>query len=121
MRSELKDRVENILRGFPETRNSDTTLILYVWNAERYDVMSVKRLRELITERPPAQIVRYRAYFQNTLRQHLPTIWAVAKARGWQEQNWKIQLGYSVSTPGDREEERQQKQHLQQITQSKLI
>ena len=30
-KSNLKDHVESVLRDFPDTRNSDVTLTLYVW------------------------------------------------------------------------------------------
>ena len=119
----MEKKVEKILYWYPDTRNSDALLTKLIW--EKYYrctyPLSEERFLELMRIASQETIKRFRAYIQNTKKKYPPTIWKVARWRGWKEKEWKIVLGYSVMTPGDHIEELQQKQHIKTITQTKLI
>jgi hypothetical protein len=98
---DLKNKIEYILREYPETRNSDVSLTCMLWwhyyrsylikSGEEY-LLNLKYLK-----RVPSQdaIRRIRAKIQNEERKFLPTNLEVAKQRHWQEEEWRKALGYN--------------------------
>lgn len=98
--SELTTQVEYMLRNVPETRNSDITLMIAIW--ERYyptkllvgqsgaKAVLLKNLYDLPRE---DAIKRARAKF-NEEGKYYPTDWKVAKQRGIKEDEWREILGY---------------------------
>lgn len=106
----LKQAIHDILRDVPETRNSDITLMLEVWR--RYYPTRIKRgstgeegvwLKDLYDLPREDNIKRVRAYWQNTKKMYLPTEWLIAKARGIEQDEWRVAMGYptkdSARTP----------------------
>lgn len=92
----LKDQVKNILIEFPETRNSDIALTIYIWQ-KFYgveDSIDLSRLYEL-----PSQdnIKRVRAFIQNEQGLYLPTDPEIMRVRGIKEQEWKQDMGYPIN------------------------
>lgn len=88
----LKQQVEAILRGRPETRNSDITLMIEIWR-QYYGVgdgISVNQLYDLPRH---DGIKRIRAAF-NAQGVFWPTDLKIALGRGIQENDWRVKLGY---------------------------
>lgn len=99
----LKQKVHDILRDEPETRNSDITLMITVW--KKHCPKYIKRgnsgeegvwLKDLYELPREDNIKRVRAYWQNVQKKHLPTEWEVAKARGILEDEWRVAMGYPL-------------------------
>lgn len=88
----MKKQVEFCLRNFPETRNSDVTLLIKLW--EHFHgvrgAVEVSRLYDLPRE---DGVKRVRAQF-NELGKYYPTDWRIAKARGIEEDAWRVSMGY---------------------------
>lgn len=104
----LKQKVHDILRDVPETRNSDIALMIEVWRkhcpsyikkgASGEEGVWLKDLYDLPRE---DNIKRVRAYWQNTKKLYYPTDEAVAKARGINSDEWRVAMGYPTkSTAG---------------------
>lgn len=100
----LKEQVSETLDLFIETRNSDVTLMITLW--ERYypeyiqhvdGVVHIKLL-DLYELPRESTIVRIRAQIQNDEGKYLPTEWKIAKQRGINEDAWKKSLGYYVES-----------------------
>jgi len=99
----LKDKVYLVMLQQPNTRNSDTALMIGVWK-EFYSKyisyfqtsISFENLCKVPTK---DDIKRIRARIQNINKELLPTLWEVAKHRKWNEQEWKKALGYRVEDP----------------------
>lgn len=99
----LKKMVELMLAEDPvvngvSARNSDITLTIAIWQrwysvgTNEDSTIRLTRLYDLPTQE---NVKRWRAKFQNEMRLYLPTSWAVAKARGWDNRNeWEHALGY---------------------------
>lgn len=103
----LKDRVERILQLFPDSRNSDVTLMIHLW--KRYfnekiihskdgkeQAINLKSLYDLPRE---DHIKRWRAKFQNDRLKYLPTSWEVAKQRRINEGVWRAEMGDGRTLP----------------------
>ncbi len=107
MKSVLTAQIENILKTYPDTRNSDITLTLYVWMfgyshliggmwdaqeapSYRGATVELKHLFELPRE---DNVKRIRAKF-NAQGLYWPTDLKIAKARGIQEDKWREFMGY---------------------------
>ena len=95
MRSTLKHQVEEILKEFPETRNSDITLMIKLW--EVYYPKYVRKgasgemgvwLKDLYELPQEDNVKRVRAIFQNDLNQYLPDDPQVRKQRKVNEEKW---------------------------------
>lgn len=89
----LKARVEHCLSVYPETRNSDITLMLKVWELWYSDsildgAIPLKALYELPTQEA---VKRLRAKF-NAEGRFVATSWEVAQARGMNESEWRVAL-----------------------------
>lgn len=98
----LKGKVEYCLRKYPETRNSDTKLTIKIWKEfygeyinespdSRFGYLNLDNLGELPNY---AGIKRIRAKFQNDQEKYLPTSWEVAKQRQFEEDEWRVAMGY---------------------------
>ena len=95
----FKERVRKILADYPSTRNSDEELTIKYWEIHHDvtgDTINIRYMFGLPTHK---DIARYRAVIQNDEGQYIPTVWAVAKARAWNEQVWRDKLGYNVYQP----------------------
>lgn len=100
----LKIQVEYCLATFPETRDSDISLLLKIWN-EYYPqrifltefgnpAVMLSDLYELPRE---DGVKRYRAHFQNDHNLYLPTSWEVAKQRKINEERWREAMGEATT------------------------
>jgi len=102
MKVKLKSQVEFVLKEFPESRNSDITLMIELWKAYYPSKLKtgatgekgvwLKDLYELPTQ---DNIKRIRAHFQNDLNLYLPTDPKVVKQRRISEDKWREFMGYS--------------------------
>lgn len=97
----LKKAVHDILRDVPATRNSDITLMLEVWR--KHFPQCIKKgasgeegvwLKDLYDLPREDNIKRVRAYWQNAKKLYPPTEEAVAKARGFNMDEWRVAMGY---------------------------
>lgn len=95
----LKEQVLKILADYPSTRNDDIELTMKLWevyfNVTGPDI-NIRYMFDLPTHK---DIARYRATIQNDEGKYIPTVWAVAKARAWNEKRWRKLLGYPVYEP----------------------
>lgn len=90
-KEKLKEQVRDILINVPEARNCDKRLAVELWK-KFYGVDL-----EIIMDLPAVPgMKRIRADFQNDKKLYPPTRSSVAKARGWEEREWRILLGYPV-------------------------
>lgn len=100
--SNLKDltkKINDTLRDFPETRNSDIELTIRIWkeyypkklNAHEGEIFVL--LSNLFDLPREDNVKRIRAKIQNEDHEYLPTEWVVAKARGIKEDIWREHLG----------------------------
>lgn len=93
----LSHKVLTILKESPNTRDDDWSLIFALWKryfpqhiaAEGYPQRYWIELQNIRNLPNPAHIIRIRAWFQNTKRLYPPTSIEVAKARGWNELEWR--------------------------------
>lgn len=92
--------VEAILRNIPDSRNSDITLTIEIWR--RYYPQRIKKgssgeegvwLKDLYDLPREDAVKRIRASF-NHEGKYYPTDWKVAKARGIEEDKWRVEMGY---------------------------
>lgn len=104
--SKIKDldkKVRATLRDDEKSRNSDIRLTQLIWwnyyqgyvkivDGEPY--VNMKNLFDLPRE---DNIKRIRAKIQNEEKLYLPTDPAVAKKRGWKEDEWRTYLGKPVA------------------------
>lgn len=94
-KGELKNMVEDVLKRFPETRNSDIELTIRIWKEYFPSRIFEHRGREsahlidLFDLPREDNIKRIRAVIQNVQGRYLPTVWEVAKKRGMKEQEWR--------------------------------
>lgn len=97
----LQDKILNCLKSYPETRDSDITLMIKIWEDYHSDMLArsggelyvkLDRLYDLPRE---DNIKRYRAKIQNEEHKYLPTTWEIAKARKINEEIWRRELGYA--------------------------
>lgn len=98
-RNNFKERVRQILADYPSTRNSDEELTIKYWEIHHNvtgDTINIRYMFGLPTHK---DIARYRAVIQNDEHQYVPTVWAVAKARAWNEKVWRATLGYTAYQP----------------------
>lgn len=90
----LKEQVRVVLRSDPETRNSDITLTIRIW--QRFygvnDLINVYNLYDLPRE---DNVKRIRAKFCEQRKDWAyPTSLKIAKRRGIKEEEWRQALGY---------------------------
>lgn len=89
----LKKKVEYCLNKYPNTRNSDITLMITIWK-EFHDISNQINLEQLYSLPREDNIKRIRSTFQSN-RKYLPTEKEVAIKRGLYEENWRVYLGYN--------------------------
>jgi len=102
-RGDLYKKIIHCLIKYPETRNSDLELTRKIWG-EYYGhyldwindttVIPLKNLNLVPTQ---DSIKRIRAMIQNDYHKFPPTNWKIAKKRGWEEIEWRKELGYGRS------------------------
>lgn len=99
----LEKQIRHILATDEKSRNSDIRLTQMLWwNHYRKDLLEtnnkvyvdISALYHLPRE---DNIKRIRAKIQNDLKEFLPTDPAIAKKRGWQEDEWRKFLGCPVA------------------------
>jgi len=101
-RGDLYKKIIHCLIKYPETRNSDLELTRKIWG-EYYGhyldwindttVIPLKNLNLVPTQ---DSIKRIRAMIQNDYHKFPPTNWKIAKKRGWEEIEWRKELGYGA-------------------------
>lgn len=98
----LKKKVEYCLKNYPQTRNSDIELTLRVWKQfygqyieftdhSKWGYLNLDKLGELPRQ---SAVKRVRAKFQNEDKKYIPTSWEVAKQRQFEEDEWRVAMGY---------------------------
>jgi hypothetical protein len=97
----LKQQVEAILVDKPVTRNSDIALTIAIW-LKFYPALLIENgqavlLKQLFKLPREDSIKRIRANFQNDKGMYLPTDEAVAKARGFNIEEWRVAMGYATT------------------------
>jgi hypothetical protein len=105
----LKNQVEEILRDFPEARNSDIRLMIELWKKfypnqisfgeENFSSVYLGNLYDLPRE---SAIGRIRRYIQNdesrtAEMRYLPTSKEVARQRGINEAIWFLAMGSKIN------------------------
>jgi len=102
----LTEKVEEVLKRYPKTRESDQLLTLYIWQIYYpqfifLDQEGKKCVRMInILELPREDnIKRIRAKFNQDLK-YMPSDAMVIKRRR-QEEKWKKDLGYKVNEAGE--------------------
>lgn len=102
-KGQLDYQVRHTLEMDVKSRNSDIRLTQVLWwnHYRSYMKMidgkvyvNVAHLYDLPRE---DNIKRIRAKIQNDLKEFLPTDPAIAKKRGWKEDEWREYLGYPVA------------------------
>ncbi len=95
----LKTQVETILREFPESRNSDITLMIELWKRYYPDTVITEGLylKDLYDLPRESAIGRVRRSIQNDAKRtaemrYLPTSKEVAKQRGINESIWWLAM-----------------------------
>lgn len=94
----LREQVREILRDQGEARNSDKLLTVMLWKRHHSDLIqegSFVYLQDILALPSEDAISRCRRQIQHDDQQYLPTSEAVAKARGWNIEEWKKALGYA--------------------------
>jgi hypothetical protein len=89
----LKREVEDILKSYPETRNSDIALTIMVWKIY-YNVDNKIYLQELYSLPSQDNIKRIRAKF-NEKGLYLTELPEVRRKRHQKEEEWRSILGYN--------------------------
>lgn len=108
MNKQLKDQVRDILESSPQSRNSDTFLILSLYQKYFYlpDPVSHSKLFEVMQYAKPDDIVRIRRKFNSPLTdpinypegRFLPTDPKIFKERFKRIVKYRKELGYEGST-----------------------
>jgi len=95
----LKSQIQKVLKEYPDTRNSDITLMLKIWE-EFYgvrEIIKTKRIYDLPTQEA---IKRIRAKFcEEGYNWAVPTEKKIAEARKISENRWREAMGYKQINP----------------------
>ncbi len=98
----LKGQVDKTLRDYPVTRNSDITLMLFIWKLYYPQLLiddgKSVNLKEIYRLPREDNIKRVRAKIQNEEKKYWPTDEKVAQARGINAEEWKVAMGYANSS-----------------------
>lgn len=94
----ISQKVSEILRRFPEARNSDKKLF-WLLIQEYYGVGQFIDDKKFFQLPSFESIRRVRQKIQQELL-FPPTDWRVAKQRKWEEREWQKALGYYVESKG---------------------
>jgi hypothetical protein len=104
--SKIKDldkKVRAVLADDEKSRNSDIRLTQMIWwryyqhNIKMIDDKPYVNMLDLFDLPREDNIKRIRAKIQNEEKLYLPTIPAIAKKRGWQEDEWRMYLGKALA------------------------
>lgn len=104
---DLDKKVRYALKNDERSRNSDIRLTQVIWwtfyrdSLKEIDGVYFVSLGKLFDLPREDNIKRIRAKIQNEERLFLPTDPAIAKKRGWKEDEWRRHLGYSVAGEGN--------------------
>lgn len=102
-KGQLDYQVRHTLEMDVKSRNSDIRLTQVLWwNHYRSYMKNIDgkiyvNVADLFTLPREDNIKRIRAKIQNVEKKWLPTDPAIAKKRGWQEDEWREYLGYPVA------------------------
>jgi len=99
----LKGKVRKMLALHPETRNSDITLTIKIWNEysptkivlNQRDNRQYVALEDLFNLPQQDNIKRLRCTIQNTEGKYLPTEWKVAEKRGIEQDKWHKAMAFN--------------------------
>ena len=99
----LKNKVRKMLSLYPETRNSDITLTIRIWNEyfPKRIILNTRDNRQYVAlddlfELPREDhIKRVRAKIQNEEGKYLPTEWKVAEKRGIEQDKWHKAMAFN--------------------------
>lgn len=98
----LKSQIMYCLETQQDTRNSDITLMIAVWQTF-YGIDRVVHVSTLYDLPREDNIKRIRAKLQNEEKIFLPTKLEVALKRGINEVDWRRALGYHTTSAGQME------------------
>jgi hypothetical protein len=94
----LMEKVRGVLKDIPETRNSDKLLTVKLWQRYHRELIvegtNLVALSNILLLPSEDAISRCRREIQHDDKQYPPTSEDVAKARGWNIEEWKRALGY---------------------------
>lgn len=99
----LEQQIRHTLSIDEKSRNSDIRLTQMIWwhhyrnRMKMIDGKVYVNVADLFELPREDNIKRIRAKIQNVNKEFLPTDPAIAKKRGWQEDEWRKFLGYSVA------------------------
>lgn len=99
----LEKQIRHIMATDEKSRNSDIRLTQMIWwnyyksSLLNHDGKIYVNMADLYNLPREDNIKRIRAKIQNDLKEFLPTDPAIAKKRGWQEDEWRKFLGYPVA------------------------
>ena len=96
----LKQKVIEVLKKYPETRNDDILLTTQIWREFYWSHLEDDKiaLRDLHKVPREDHVKRIRAKIQNEEGLYLPTSWIVAKKRNINEDVWREYLGYNTGS-----------------------
>lgn len=103
---DLDKKVRNILHTDEKSRNSDIRLTQLIWwtyysqHIHKFNESYYVEITSLFDLPREDNIKRIRAKIQNEEKLYLPTDPAVAKKRGWNEDEWREYLGKPVAGVG---------------------
>jgi len=102
----LQDKVEVVLRDYPETRNSDLKLTVQMWknyfpeyvhsNIHGEEYIMIDDFTTLLPREDFVSRCRRKVQEKGL---YLPTLWTIAKKRQINEDVWKKAMGYPVAFP----------------------
>lgn len=102
-KGKLEKQIRHTLEVDVKSRNSDIRLTQVLWwNHYREYMRNIDgkiyvNVADLFTLPREDNIKRIRAKIQNVQKEFLPTDPAIAKKRGWAEDEWRGYLGYPVA------------------------
>lgn len=97
----LREQVREILKEHEDARNSDRFLTCMLWKVHYVDIVQDGingdwvYLKDILALPSEDAVSRCRRQIQHDDQQYPPTSEAVAKARGWNIEEWKRALGYA--------------------------
>lgn len=102
-RGELESQIRVVLSEDKKSRNSDIRLTQMIWwkyyrnKIKMVDDKPYINMNDLFELPREDNIKRIRAKIQNDEKMYLPTDPAIARKRGWAEDEWRSYLGYPVA------------------------
>jgi hypothetical protein len=99
-KQKLETQILHCLEKYPDTRNDDIVLTRVIWQVFYSHLIQGEGKSKFVLlidlNKLPREdnVKRIRAKIQNEQKKFPPTEYAVAKKRGWAEQEWRNYLGY---------------------------